>query len=138
MTHLFQWRKYFLTATVVLGAVPLLGVKALSCPSQSLPGSVDHSVTETWSSSTEDVLNQSDRYSVPKYGRISPDEFVLTPEQIEAFHRDGCVTIEDVLSEAEVEELGAVFDRFVSGEIQVPGKGELFRKRCNIENLLFE
>jgi hypothetical protein len=125
MTALFQWRKYGLAAAVAFGAVPL-GVKALSYPSQSQPGSVDHSVINRWSSSTEDVLNQNDRYSGQKYGRISPDEFVLTPEQIEAFHRDGCVTIEDVLSEEEVEELGAVFDRFVSGEIQVSGKGERF------------
>lgn len=56
------------------------------------------------------------------FGRISNDEFCLSPEQIEAFHRDGCITLVDVLTEEEVEELGAVFDRFVSGEIQVPGR----------------
>jgi hypothetical protein len=58
------------------------------------------------------------------YGRISDDEFVLSPEQIEAFHRDGCVTVQDVLSDDEVDELASVFSRFVSGEIVVPGKGE--------------
>jgi phytanoyl-CoA hydroxylase len=56
------------------------------------------------------------------YGRISDDEYALTPQQIEAFHRDGCVTIPDVLTDAEVDELAAVFDRFVSRDIPVPGK----------------
>ena len=32
------------------------------------------------------------------------------------------MTIENVLTEDEVAELQAIFDRFVSGEIQVPGK----------------
>lgn len=56
------------------------------------------------------------------YGRVSENEFLLTPEQIETFHREGCVTVENVLTESEVAELQAVFDRFVSGEITVPGK----------------
>lgn len=58
----------------------------------------------------------------PSYGRISDDIFILTPEQIESFHRDGCVTIPDVLTEEEVDELSQIFDRFVSREIEVPGK----------------
>jgi hypothetical protein len=58
------------------------------------------------------------------YGRISDGEFVLSPEQIEAFHGDGCVTVQDVLSDEEVDELASVFSRFVSGKILVPGKGE--------------
>ncbi|KAL3914988.1 MAG: hypothetical protein SGARI_008292, partial [Bacillariaceae sp.] len=57
-----------------------------------------------------------------RYGRISDDKYILTPEQIAAFHRDGCVTIQDVLTDQEVEELVTVFDRFVSGDIAVPGK----------------
>ena len=56
------------------------------------------------------------------YGRVSNDEFVLTPDQIECFHRDGCVTVLDVLTQDEVDELGEVFGRFVSREISVPGK----------------
>jgi len=56
------------------------------------------------------------------YGRTSDDEFCLSPEQVDAFHRDGCITVENVLTEEEVEELAVVFDRFVSGEIPVPGK----------------
>jgi hypothetical protein len=56
------------------------------------------------------------------YGRISHDEYRLTPEQIEAFHRDGCITIPDLLTEQQVDKLAAAFERFVSGEIPVPGK----------------
>lgn len=57
------------------------------------------------------------------YGRISPFEYRLTPEQIEAFHRDGCVTLPNVLDPTtEVDPLVEVFDRFTSGEIPVPGK----------------
>ncbi|CAB9510675.1 Ectoine dioxygenase [Seminavis robusta] len=57
-----------------------------------------------------------------EYGRLSDDFFRLTPEQIESFHRDGCVTIDNVLTEEEVQELQVVFDRFTSGDIPVPGK----------------
>jgi phytanoyl-CoA hydroxylase len=57
-----------------------------------------------------------------KFGRISDDEFILTPDQIDTFHRDGCITIPDVLSSDEVDALTNVFDRFVSGDIEVPGK----------------
>jgi len=57
-----------------------------------------------------------------QYGRISDDEFRLTPEQIETFRREGCVTIPSVLREDEIAPLVEVFDRFVSGEISVPGK----------------
>lgn len=56
------------------------------------------------------------------YGRISDDEYRLTPEQIAAFHRDGCVTIENVLNENEVADLATVFDMFLMGYIQVPEK----------------
>jgi hypothetical protein len=57
-----------------------------------------------------------------KNGRVSNDRFILTPEQIECFHRNGCVTIPDVLREDEVDQLSDVFERFVSREIPVPGK----------------
>jgi hypothetical protein len=53
---------------------------------------------------------------------VSADEYRLTPEQIEAFHRDGCVTVHGVLTEEEVEEIEAVFAKFMAGEIEVPGK----------------
>jgi len=47
---------------------------------------------------------------------------VLTPEQIEAFHKDGCVTLPNVLTEEEVSGIEKVFDRFLNREIHVPGK----------------
>lgn len=59
---------------------------------------------------------------ITQYGRISDEEYRLTPEQIESFHRDGCVTLPDLLTDDEVDELVAVFERFVSGDIPVPGK----------------
>lgn len=57
-----------------------------------------------------------------EYGRISKTEFVLTPEQIKTFHREGCVTIPDVLSEEEILEIETVFNQFLDGEIEVPAK----------------
>ena len=38
---------------------------------------------------------------------------MLSPEQIETYHRDGYLGVENVLSEAEVEELRQVTDEFV-------------------------
>jgi len=58
----------------------------------------------------------------PQFGRISRDKYILTPEQIESFRRDGCTTIEDVLTEDEVTDIEKVFDRFLSRDIPVPGK----------------
>lgn len=69
-----------------------------------------------------DASHGSGREPPKTYGRISDDEFLLTPKQIECFHRDGCVTIPHVLNDQEVAELGGVFDKFVTGEIHVPGK----------------
>ena len=57
-----------------------------------------------------------------KFGRISDDEYILTPTQIDAFHTTGCVTISNVLTEDEVAEIQVIFDKFMSGEIPVPGK----------------
>lgn len=56
------------------------------------------------------------------FGRVSPDEYILTPEQIECFHRDGCTTLDDVLTEEEVADIEHTFDRFLNREIDVPGK----------------
>jgi len=55
-------------------------------------------------------------------GRISSDSYVLTEDQIETFHRDGLVTLYDVLTEEEVAEIAEVFDKFMNREIHVPGK----------------
>lgn len=57
-----------------------------------------------------------------KYGRTSKEKYILTPEQIETFHREGCVTITDVLTEEEMLGIDIVFDKFLNGEIPVPGK----------------
>ena len=55
-------------------------------------------------------------------GRTSPDSYILTPEQIDTFHKDGCVMLPNVLTEEEVAEIEKVFDRFLNREIHVPGK----------------
>lgn len=69
------------------------------------------------------VQAENDHGSSPvRYGRISDDEYILTPEQIETFHREGCVTIEDVLTEVEVREIETIYNRFLAGEIHVPDK----------------
>ena len=63
-----------------------------------------------------------DQHAMTKFGRISDDEYILTPTQIDAFHTTGCVTISNVLTEDEVAEIQVIFDKFMSGEIPVPGK----------------
>ena len=77
------------------------------------------SSSTNWARITRDNATITDN---EKYGRISDDEFILTPKQIETFHKEGCVTIPNVLTEEEVAELELVFDRFMSDEIQVPAK----------------
>ena len=52
------------------------------------------------------------------------DEYILSSEQIEQFHRDGYVTLRDVLTEAELAPLVAEFERFIRGEM--PGMGRDF------------
>ncbi|MCW1404002.1 phytanoyl-CoA dioxygenase family protein [Novosphingobium sp. MW5] len=52
------------------------------------------------------------------------DEYILSPEQIEQFHRDGYVTLRDVVTEEELAPLEAEFERFIRGE--VPGMGRDF------------
>lgn len=55
------------------------------------------------------------------YGRQGED-YVLTPEQIAQFHRDGYVTLRGVLSEDEVAALEPEFDRFIRGEVAGMGR----------------
>lgn len=52
----------------------------------------------------------------------SPESYILTPEQIDTFHKEGCVTLPNVLTEEEVVEIEKVFDQFLNREIHVPGK----------------
>ena len=44
-------------------------------------------------------------------GRTAPDNYILTPEQIDTFHKDGCVTLLNVLTEEEVCEIEKVFNK---------------------------
>lgn len=55
-------------------------------------------------------------------GRTSADGYILTPEQIDTFHKDGCVTLPNVLTEEEVSEIELIFNRFLNREIYVPDK----------------
>ena len=50
---------------------------------------------------------------------IRDSDYALTPEQIEAYQRDGYLTLPDVVSETELASIEQVFGRFIRGE--VPG-----------------
>lgn len=52
------------------------------------------------------------------------DDYWLSPEQKEQFHRDGYVTLRAVLTEDEIREIEPVFEQFIRGE--VPGMGRDF------------
>jgi phytanoyl-CoA hydroxylase len=54
--------------------------------------------------------------------RNADGSYAVTPQEIEAFHRDGFVHLPGLLSEAEVADLEVVYDRFLRREIEVPGK----------------
>ena len=59
---------------------------------------------------------------VQQFGRISPTEYVLSPQEIQDFHENGCCTLQNVLTEEEVSKIDIVFNRFLNREIPVPGK----------------
>lgn len=56
-----------------------------------------------------------------RFGRQC-DEFILRPEQIAQFHRDGYVTLEAVLCDEELAPLEAAFDRFIIGAVPDMGR----------------
>jgi len=57
------------------------------------------------------------------YGRQgSSEDFIVNPELIAQFHAEGCVTLENVLTENEVLQIEKTFDLFLTREIKVPGK----------------
>ena len=58
----------------------------------------------------------------PLYGRVSEENYVLTPQQISQFHQEGCCTLPNVLTETEVSIIEQTFDQFLNREIHVPGK----------------
>lgn len=57
-----------------------------------------------------------------QYGRVSDSLYRLSPEQIEAFHRDGCVTVPNVLLEEEITDFEGRLNSLLVGEITIPGK----------------
>ena len=52
----------------------------------------------------------------------SPDRYLLTPAQIAAYDRDGYLVLPQVLSDAELRPLEAVFERFIRGEVAGMGR----------------
>jgi hypothetical protein len=54
--------------------------------------------------------------------RREGDRYRVTRDEIERFRRDGYVHLRGVLDAAEVAELAAVYERFLRGEIPVPGR----------------
>ncbi len=50
------------------------------------------------------------------------DTYVVTNEQREAFQRDGFVHLPGVMSDEELVEIASVYDDFLRGKIEVPGK----------------
>jgi Phytanoyl-CoA dioxygenase (PhyH) len=55
------------------------------------------------------------------YGRQG-DDYILTPAQIEQFHRDGYATLEGVMSEEELAPIEVEFERFICGEVPDMGR----------------
>ena len=54
--------------------------------------------------------------------RRTDDTYLLTPDDIEAFQRDGYVHLRGVLTDDEVAELEVTYDKFLRQEIRVDGK----------------
>jgi hypothetical protein len=82
--------------------------------------SVFENLWETNNSTTSTTTEAS--FTKKQVGRVSLTHYILSPEQIQAFHRDGCVTLHDLLTEEELLEIEAVFDKFLDRTIHVPGK----------------
>src|SRR5205809_459836 len=55
---------------------------------------------------------------------IRDSDYLLTPEQIEGYQRDGYLVLADVVRETELGAIEPVFDRFMRGE--VPGTARDF------------
>jgi ectoine hydroxylase-related dioxygenase (phytanoyl-CoA dioxygenase family) len=50
------------------------------------------------------------------------DEYVLSPEQIAQFHRDGYVTLTDIMTDDELAAIEPDFQRFIRGEVTGMGR----------------
>ena len=55
-------------------------------------------------------------------GRRNGDTYLITPEELEKFRRDGYVHLRGVMTAAEMDEIEHVYDRFLRGKIAVEGK----------------
>jgi hypothetical protein len=82
--------------------------------------SVFENLGETNNSTSSTTTENS--FAKKQVGRVSLTNYILSPVQIEAFHRDGCVTLHDLLTEEELLQIEAVFDKFLDRTIHVPGK----------------
>ena len=60
--------------------------------------------------------------SVDNAHRRQGDRYVVSAEDIEAFHRDGYVHLPGVMSPDEMADIEDVYERFLRGEIAVEGK----------------
>lgn len=56
-----------------------------------------------------------------EYGRQG-DDYVLTPDQIASFRRDGYITLTGVMSEEELAPIETEFERFIRGEVPDMGR----------------
>ena len=56
------------------------------------------------------------------YDRLSDSEYRLSPELFDSFHRDGCITVPNVLTEEEIQEIETHVNSLLSGETPVLGK----------------
>ena len=54
--------------------------------------------------------------------RRNGDHYRVTPEEVQRFHDEGYVHLRGLLSAAELEEIAALYDRFVHQDIPVPGR----------------
>ena len=54
--------------------------------------------------------------------RRQGDRYVVSPDEVESFRRDGYVHLRGVMSADEMDDIDAVYERFLRGEIAVEGK----------------
>jgi hypothetical protein len=52
-------------------------------------------------------------------GQRQGDRYVLQPEEIEAFRRDGYVHLRGVMSDEEMADIESVYDSFLRGVLEV-------------------
>jgi len=54
--------------------------------------------------------------------RRQGDRYVVSADEVRAFHRDGFVHLKGVMSDEEMNAIEAVYEQFLHGEIAVEGK----------------